>query len=284
VKVFRQLPHIGQFIMKEKGYSDRSSLAVKDPACTVRILHACNFRCPSCSTFSGPERRGKLSLTDFSAAVDLLGEHGFRGQFHISGGETTLHPELDTMLSYAAGRLEQARICVFTNGHWVGLPGWRGRLRSFLAGPNVLIRFSLDRQHAEGEVRGRCIDWNEDHVRTSEAVRMEKARMFLQACREMNAMPGKHFDIAFKGSLEEGQAYTRGLDSAPLYLITFRPQPLKRPKEFGFFAIDVDEKNRPEVYPTLGHIPLHEPLGGLDTLATALEMNRKAIEDGDFHE
>lgn len=269
--------------MNEKEYSDRSSLAVKDPACTVRILHNCNFRCPSCSTFSGPDRRGKLSLADFSTAVDLLRGLGFRGQLHISGGETTLHPELDRMLSYAAGRLEAARICVFTNGHWVGERGWQDRLRSFLAGPNVLVRFSLDRQHAEGEVRARYSDWSEEQVRSSESVRLEKARLFLQACGKMGAQPGRNFDIAFKGTLPEGRAYTKALGEAPLYLITFRPQPLKRPKEFGFFAMDVDEENIPEVYLTLGHIPKHEPLGGLDTLATALEINRKALAEGMTH-
>ena len=270
--------------MKKRCFNDRSSLAERDPVCTVRILHHCNFRCPACSTFSGPNGRGMISLRDFCSAVDILSAEGFKGQLNISGGETTLHHQLDAMLAYSAERLGQARICVFTNGHWIGLPGWRDRLRSFLSGPNVVVRFSLDRQHAEGEVRARYNEWNEDQVRSSEAARMEKAQSFLQACLEMNAKPGINFDFAFKGSLEEGRAYTSPLGEAPLYLITFRPFPAKRSKEPGFFAIDIDAENRPKVYPTLGHISAHEPLGGLETLAMALEMNRKALRKDNDHE
>ena len=99
----------------------------------------------------------------------------------------------------------------------------------------------------------------------------------------MKAQPGVNFDFAFKGSLEEGRAYTRELGEVPLYLIRFRPFPAERPKEPGFFAIDVDEENRPEVYLTLGHIPAHESFGGLDTLAAALEINRKAVGKDEGH-
>jgi hypothetical protein len=263
--------------MKEKGFSNRSELTGKDPVCTVRIIHKCNFRCPACSTFSGPNGQGVLSLTDFCRAVDILARESFRGQLNISGGETTLHHRLDAMLSYASARLGQARICVFTNGQWIGLPGWRNRLRSFLAGPNVLVRFSVDRQHAEGEVRARYREWSNGHVRSSEVERIEKAQLFLQACEELSAQPGINFDFAFKGSLEQGRDYTRSLGEVPLYLIRFRPNPADRPKEFGFFAIDINEENQPEVYLTLGHIPVNESFGGLDTLAAALEINRKAL-------
>jgi hypothetical protein len=266
--------------MKERGYSDRRSSTGRDPACTVRILHNCNFRCPACSTFSGPDGRGMMSLRDFCCAVDILSDKGFEGQLNISGGETTLHQQLDGMLSYAAARLRRARICVFTNGHWIGLQGWRNRLRSFLAGPNVVVRFSLDRHHAEGEVMARYINGSEDQVHSSEVARMEKARSFIKACVEMNARPGVNFDFAFKGSLGEGRAYTSSLGEVPLYLISFRPSPEKRAKELGFFAIDVNEENRPDVYLTLGHIVAREPLGGLETLAMALEMNREALRGG----
>ena len=269
--------------MKKRGFSDRSQLSEKDPVCTVRILRRCNFRCPSCSTFSGPEGRGAISLTDFCLAADILAGEGFAGQLNISGGETTLHPDFGAMLSYASTRLEKARISVFTNGQWVGQAGWLDILGSLMAGPNVVVRFSLDRQHAEGEVRGRCRQWTEGEIRASERARIEKARSFLRACSDMKAQPGVNFDFAFKGSLEEGRAYTRELGEVPLYLIRFRPFPAERPKEPGFFAIDVDEENRPEVYLTLGHIPAHESFGGLDTLAAALEINRKAVGKDEGH-
>jgi hypothetical protein len=41
-------------------------------------------------------------------------------------------------------------------------------------------------------------------------------------------------------------------------------------------AVDLDKDGRALVYPTLGHIPAGEALGGLDTLPEALRMNREA--------
>ena len=65
----------------------------------------------------------------------------------------------------------------------------------------------------------------------------------------------------------------------PLYLIRFRPEPERRPKQFGFFALDVDQRSRARVYLTLGHIPTGESLGGVETLGEALRVNRDALRE-----
>jgi Radical SAM superfamily len=253
---------------------------LREPKVSFRILHRCDFHCPSCSTFSGPERRGIMSAADFDRAMEILAAEGFGGQLNISGGETTLHPDLGAMLASAASRLPaSASICVFTNGHWVGGSGWRELLAAMSAGPNVLVRFSLDRWHAVGQVRVGGGEPSDDRVRAAEHERITKAGMFLKACREMGREPGTQFDIAFKGTLEEGRAYTQDLGDVPLYLIRFRSRPARRPKECGFLAVDVTEDDEVLVYPTLGHIPTSEPAGGLETLADVLARNRRALDE-----
>jgi hypothetical protein len=219
-----------------------------------------------------------LQLPDFCRGVDLLAKESFSGIVNISGGETTLHPSLPEMLRYASQRLSSSRIAVFTHGHWVGQGEWRVLLQQLLAGPNVLVRFSLDRQHAEGIACTLSGASSESEIQRIESERLEKARLFLEACREFGAEPGRNFDFAFKGTAEEGAAYTANLGVVPLYLITFRPDPTQRPKTAGFFALDVDDDNRPLVYQTLGHIPDGESLGGIETLSQALAWNRSEID------
>ncbi len=249
-----------------------------EPKLTVRIIHRCQFRCPSCSTFSGPSGRGVLSLADFTDALERLASARYRGLVNISGGEPTLHPELPRMIERASQLLPQSRIAVFTHGHWVGHAGWRDTLGALLAGNNVLVRFSLDRQHAEGIAATGPGTPSDEEVAVMERARLEKARLFLDACVSEGAEPGVNFDFAFKGTREEGLRYTASLGAAPLYLITFRPEPDKRPKTPGFFALDVDDDNRPLVFRTLGHIPSGESAGGLESLLEVLAWNRAKLE------
>jgi len=250
----------------------------REPKLTFRIIRRCAFDCPLCSTFSGVKRRGEMRQSDFRAAMDILATCDFRGTLNVSGGETTLHGRLCSMLRYASVRLPLARIAVFTNGDWVGRPGWRRRLRRMLAGPNVLVRFSLDRQHAQGAIRGAGRKITRKRLEAAERNRLRQAGQFLDACLASGAKPGVNFDFAFKGTADEARAYMRDLGPVPVYTIRLRRDPDKRPKEPGFFAVDAQENGSPLVYPTLGHIPRGEHMGGLETLATALEINRRSLE------
>jgi uncharacterized Fe-S cluster-containing radical SAM superfamily protein len=248
-----------------------------DPKVTVRIIGRCNFRCPSCSSFSGPERRGILSPADFSRILALLIRDGFRGVLNLSGGETTLHPRLPAFVRQASRRLPAARVVVFTNGDWVGRGGWRRLLGSLLAGPNVLVRFSLDRQHAEGKAMTLFGKANRSEVAALEKDRMEAARSFMAFCLERGAEPGRHFDFAFKGTAAAGSRYMSSLGRPPVYPIVFRRNPSRRPRAWGYLAVDLDAAGRPRVYATLSHIPRGEALGGIEALPAALAMNRRAL-------
>ncbi len=260
--------------------SDRmNNDAALEPKITVRIIGRCNFSCPHCSSFSDPGRRGQMSGESFRRAVGILAAEDFRGQLNISGGETTLHPDLAEFVSCASAGLPGARIAVFTNGDWVGRPGWRDDLRWLLGKPNVCVRFSIDRQHAEGKARALAAGGrvSQAAIRGIEEERLAKAADFLAACRNERAEPGVHFDFAFKGTREEALRYLSPLGSVPVYPIRFRKNPAKRPKTMGFLAVDLDGDGRPWVYLTLAHIAEHDPLGGLEALASALNEHRRAI-------
>lgn len=251
-------------------------IAGREPKLSIRIIRRCNFRCPACSTFSSPEGKGILPLSDFKKAVEFLVSENFHGVINISGGEPTLHPKFGYMLRYISRRIPEAKIVAFTNGSWIGRPWWRQKLRTMLAGENVLVRFSLDREHAEGALAASAYPKNSIELKKMEQKRFQQARAFMKACLQLGANPGINFDFAFKGSENQAKSYVSSLGDVPVYLIRFRRNPMKRPKTLGYFAIDIDTQNRPLVYPTLGHIPAQESLGGIDKIPAALSMNRQS--------
>jgi len=250
-----------------------------EPKLTIRIIGRCDFHCPSCSTFSSPRRKGLLSLNDFERILRLLSKSGFRGPLHLSGGETTLHPELAKMISLASRGLAASKIAVFTNGNWIGTPGWRDHLKRMFCSPNVLVRFSLDPQHVLGKAAALSLEASDRSLEESRRDLFAKAAAFLAACREEGTKPAVNFDLAFKGRISEARDYLAPLGNVPLYLIQFRKHPERRPKRMGFMAVDLDHEGRPRVYPTLGHIPGGEALGGIETLPSALDLNRRALSE-----
>lgn len=250
---------------------------LREPKITFRIIRRCNFDCPGCCTFSSLDRKGEIDRRDFQAAIDLLAESEFQGTLNISGGETTLHPDLPHLIGYASASLEKARIAIFTNGEWVGGKGWKTQLDSLFAGPNVLIRFSHDKEHIAGSVLSREVASFAEEFKKAGLIRMEKAALFRDGMLALGAAPGLNFDFAFKGDLRQAREFMAELGKVPVYLIRLRKDPADRPKEYGFLAVDVQEDNSLLVYLTLGHIPKKEPLGGVETLKEALEINRRAM-------
>ena len=81
------------------------------------IAETCNLRCPTCFTDSSPELRNVVPVADVLANVDqrLAREHGRLDVLMLSGGEPTLHPELDTLLAELVAR-PITRILVNSNG------------------------------------------------------------------------------------------------------------------------------------------------------------------------
>jgi len=242
----------------------------------VRILNRCNFRCPACPTSSGPHRRGRLSLADFRRIIDTLAAAHFAGDLTIVGGEAALHPDLPAMLTEASRRLPAVSISVYTNGSWVGSSGWRDRLGELLAGPNVQVRFSLDRRHAEGAIRARTSRPADRLIQGMERERLEQARLFRDACLDQGAAPGVNFGFALTGSLEEARLYAGSLGDVPLCLNRARRDRSRLSAPDRLVIVGVDDEGCASVSCATDGLTPRRRLGGLEALPAALAMSRTA--------
>lgn len=83
----------------------------------VDMTEACNLRCPTCFAESGPEVDRYARTADILRAVDavLAREGGHLDVLMLSGGEPTLHPDLEVLVREIAGR-DVTRIVLNTNG------------------------------------------------------------------------------------------------------------------------------------------------------------------------
>lgn len=81
------------------------------------IAEACNLRCPTCFAGSSPDLNGIVPVEEVLANVDqrLARENGKLDVLMLSGGEPTLHPELETLLAELTAR-PVTRILINTNG------------------------------------------------------------------------------------------------------------------------------------------------------------------------
>ncbi|MBJ7340658.1 radical SAM protein [Mycolicibacterium sp.] len=81
------------------------------------VTEACNLRCPTCFTESGPDLHGVVPVAEILANVDqrLARENGKLDVVMLSGGEPTVHPDLAELLDELIRR-PVTRILVNSNG------------------------------------------------------------------------------------------------------------------------------------------------------------------------
>jgi hypothetical protein len=131
-------------------------------SCTVviEITDRCNLTCPTCFTASSPEQGWQMSLEEFRSRLDrlLAAGKGSADMIQLSGGEPTVHPDLEAMIAYAFER-GMKRVYVNTNGVLLGKdPTLARRLAALDAGKNRLqLYFQLDgqRESTHSLIRGR---------------------------------------------------------------------------------------------------------------------------------
>jgi radical SAM protein with 4Fe4S-binding SPASM domain len=76
----------------------------------LEITNLCNMRCKHCYVDSGKKLSAELNLEEIKRIIDMIPPFSNK-QIAISGGEPTLHPDLEEILEY----------CTLVNGHHVDL-------------------------------------------------------------------------------------------------------------------------------------------------------------------
>jgi len=86
----------------------------------IEIVNSCNLKCPTCfadSPFGGKQHIDAVPLTELKKRI--LGVLDRKGEIEIlqlSGGETTLHPDLFSLLEWCANESRIRYIIINTNG------------------------------------------------------------------------------------------------------------------------------------------------------------------------
>ena len=125
------------------------------------VTEACNLRCPTCFTESGPDLHGVVPVAEILANVDqrLARENGKLDVVMLSGGEPTVHPGLAELLDELVRR-PVTRILINSNGLLIArddelldlLTRHRERVEVYLQFDGVSAEAS--RHHRGGDLRG----------------------------------------------------------------------------------------------------------------------------------
>jgi 7,8-dihydro-6-hydroxymethylpterin dimethyltransferase len=91
-------------------------------SCTLmfEVTEKCNLTCPTCFTASSPHETWSLAFEDFTQQLDqLLFTRKDADVVQFSGGEPTIHPDIERMIQYAFDRGVR-RVFLNTNGVRLG--------------------------------------------------------------------------------------------------------------------------------------------------------------------
>jgi tetraether lipid synthase len=115
-------------------------------SCTLifEITERCNLTCPTCFAASSPHLTWQMPVSEFTAKLDRLLAHGKRDadMVQLSGGEPTLHPELERIVEICLERGVR-KVYINTNGlriakepalahRLAGIDGGRDRVQLYL--------------------------------------------------------------------------------------------------------------------------------------------------------
>jgi MoaA/NifB/PqqE/SkfB family radical SAM enzyme len=118
----------------------------------IQVTRICNQHCLFCSN---PENQRTLSLADCRAALEQLLADGYDGVI-LTGGEPTLHPELEAIVELARAAGIQVRM--ISNGQETAAPGLLERLQAAGLG-HLHVSVHSCRPQVQAQLTGNPESW-----------------------------------------------------------------------------------------------------------------------------
>jgi hypothetical protein len=85
----------------------------------LHVTHACNLACESCSHYSNHNHHGHLALAEADRWMGPWSGRLAPDEFHLLGGEPTIHPELTEFVRLVRRHWPQTFIRIRTNGFFL---------------------------------------------------------------------------------------------------------------------------------------------------------------------
>ncbi|HMG80466.1 MAG TPA: radical SAM protein [Xanthobacteraceae bacterium] len=85
----------------------------------LHVTHACNLTCDSCSHYSNHNHHGQLTLAEADRWMQSWSRRLAVAEFHLLGGEPTIHPDLPGFVQLARRHWPDAFIRIRTNGFFL---------------------------------------------------------------------------------------------------------------------------------------------------------------------
>src|SRR5262245_1788839 len=85
----------------------------------LHVTHACNLACESCSHYSNHNHHGHLSLSDADRWMSAWSSRASVDEFHLLGGEPTIHPDLTDFVRLVRRHWPETIIRIRTNGFFL---------------------------------------------------------------------------------------------------------------------------------------------------------------------
>lgn len=92
----------------------------------IHAVHSCNLACESCAHYSNQGHKGILALEEAGHWMQIWSPRVLPHQFHILGGEPTIHPRLPELVVLARKHWPRSNLKLTSNGFFLhrhpGLP------------------------------------------------------------------------------------------------------------------------------------------------------------------
>jgi hypothetical protein len=85
----------------------------------LHVTHACNLTCESCSHYSNHNHSGHLALSEADRWMSLWSHRLSVAEFHLLGGEPTIHPDLTGFVTLVRRHWPDGYIRIRTNGFFL---------------------------------------------------------------------------------------------------------------------------------------------------------------------